>query len=37
MAELTDEERINRKRIGSINSMDEFAKWYKDDNNRKGN
>lgn len=29
MADLTDEERINRKRIGSINSMDEFANWYK--------
>jgi XTP/dITP diphosphohydrolase len=29
LAQMTDEERKNRKRINSINSMEEFAKWYK--------
>lgn len=36
MAELTDEERINRKRTGSVNSMDEFAKWYKEEYVKEG-
>ena len=29
LAEMTDEERLNRKKENSIDSMSEFAKWYK--------
>ena len=30
LAEMTDDERENRKRFNSISSMEEFAKWYKE-------
>ena len=30
MAQMTDEERINRKKYGSVDAMKEFAKWYKE-------
>lgn len=30
LAQMTEEERQNRKRYGSIDSMEEFAKWYKE-------
>lgn len=30
LAEMTDEERVNRKKYGSVDSMREFAKWYKE-------
>ena len=29
LAQMTEEERINRKKYESIDSMEEFAKWYK--------
>ena len=29
LAQMTDEERANRERNGSIDAMEEFAKWYK--------
>ncbi len=29
LAEMTDEERANREKINSIDSMQEFAKWYR--------
>ena len=29
LAEMSEEERNNRERNGSVNSMEEFAKWYK--------
>lgn len=29
LAQMTDEERVNREKFGSIDSMEEFAKWYK--------
>ena len=31
LAEMSEEERNNRERNGSVNSMEEFAKWYKKD------
>ena len=30
LAQMTDDERINRVRYESISSIDEFAKWYKE-------
>ncbi|MBQ8299738.1 MAG: hypothetical protein IJX99_07820 [Clostridia bacterium] len=30
LAQMTDEERRTRKKYGSINSLEEFAKWYKE-------
>lgn len=32
LAEMTEEERANRKRYKSVDSMKEFAKWYKNQN-----
>ena len=32
LAQMTDEERANRKRYKSIDSMREFSKWYKEQN-----
>ena len=32
LAQLTDEERANRKKYESIDSMREFSKWYKEHN-----
>ena len=32
MAQMTDEERANRNRIDSVQAMNEFAKWYKENN-----
>ena len=29
LAQMTDEERINRIKYESVDSMQEFAKWYK--------
>ena len=29
LAQMTEEERINRERFGCTDSMEEFAKWYK--------
>lgn len=29
LAEMSEEERNNRERNESVNSMEEFAKWYK--------
>ena len=31
LAQMTDEERANRKAYGSIDAMREFAKWYKEE------
>lgn len=29
LAQMTEDERLNRKKYGSVNSIREFAKWYK--------
>lgn len=34
LAEMTNEERINRKKFESVDAMREFAKWYRNENLR---
>ena len=34
LAEMTQEEKENRKRYNSVDSMGEFAKWYKENSNK---
>ncbi len=33
LAQMTDEERANRNKFESIDSMKEFAKWYRENKN----
>ena len=34
LAQMTEEERENRKKIDSIDSMQEFVKWYQEKENK---